>query len=63
MEATEIRQLDELGRIVLPREFRRALAWGEEMHASQNHALRHQKTRRKHQAAPGCMFAFISFQS
>jgi len=30
METTEIRQLDELGRIVLPREFRRALAWGEE---------------------------------
>ena len=30
MEKTEIRQLDELGRIVLPREFRRALAWGDE---------------------------------
>ena len=30
MERTEIRQLDEVGRIVLPREFRRALAWGEE---------------------------------
>ena len=31
MEKTEIRQLDELGRIVLPREFRRALAWGDGM--------------------------------
>ena len=30
MERTEIRQLDELGRVVLPREFRRALAWGDE---------------------------------
>ena len=30
MERTEIRQLDEVGRILLPREFRRALAWGNE---------------------------------
>jgi len=30
MERTEIRQLDELGRVVLPGEFRRALAWGDE---------------------------------
>ena len=30
MERTEIRQLDELGRVVLPREFRNALAWDDE---------------------------------
>ena len=30
MQRTVIRQMDELGRIVLPREFRNALAWGAE---------------------------------
>ena len=30
MERTVVRQTDELGRIVLPRDFRNALAWGEE---------------------------------
>jgi len=29
MERAEIRQLDELGRVVLPRGFRKALAWGD----------------------------------
>ena len=30
MERTVIREMDELGRIVLPRDFRNALAWGTE---------------------------------
>ena len=30
MQRTVIRQIDEVGRIVLPRDFRNALAWGEE---------------------------------
>jgi len=30
MQRTVVRQMDELGRIVLPRDFRNALAWKEE---------------------------------